>query len=155
MFYSSITTFPLLVTAVFWGTMNSGWPDGRFEQWVIVSVHGLNSFFALTEIVLPATAPLPFTHLAAALAVMSLYLALAYMTRYTQGWYVYEWLNPVHGNASIILHMLWYAVGMVIIFFLVHGAMKAPLYLRSKFGQGRSHSESNRQPETHNFQQHV
>jgi hypothetical protein len=63
------------------GTMNSGLPDGRFEQWVIVSVHGLNSFFALTEIVLPVTAPLPFTHLVAALVVMSLYLALAYMTR--------------------------------------------------------------------------
>jgi hypothetical protein len=96
-YYSGVTSFPFLVTLVFWGTMNSGWPAGRFEQWINISVHGLNSVFAATEIVLPATAPPPITHLSIVLLVLSVYLGLAYLTRYTQGFYVYEWMNPVHG----------------------------------------------------------
>jgi hypothetical protein len=137
-YYSSITSFPFLVTIIFWGTMNSGWPTGRFEQWVIISVHGLNSVFAITEIVLPATAPLPFTHLLVLLGVLSAYLGLAYLTRYTQNWYVYEWLNPAHGNASIVLHVLGYAGAMVAIFFVVHYAIVARNMLATRLEARRS-----------------
>ncbi|KAF2031637.1 hypothetical protein EK21DRAFT_110763 [Setomelanomma holmii] len=123
LFYSSVTSFPFLVTIVFWGTMNSGWPAGRFEQWINISVHGLNSVFAITEIVLPVTAPPPITHLSIVLLVLSVYLGLAYLTRYTQGFYVYEWMNPAHGNVSVILHVLGYAGGMITIFFIVRYAI--------------------------------
>jgi hypothetical protein len=123
LYYSTITTFPILVTVVFWGTMNSGWPVGRFEQWVNISVHGLNSIFAVTELMLSATAPPPVTHLSFLLLVLSGYLGLAYLTQYTQGFYVYEWMNPAHGVASILLHVVGYAGGMVIIFFLVRYAI--------------------------------
>lgn len=122
-YYSCTTSFPFLVTIVFWGTMNSGWPAGRFEQWINISVHGLNSVFAITEIVLPATAPPPITHLSVVLLVLSVYLGLAYLTRYTQGFYVYEWMNPAHGNVSVILHVLGYAGGMITIFFIVRYAI--------------------------------
>lgn len=118
MYYSTITSFPFLVTIVFWGTMNSGWPSGRFEQWINISVHGLNSVFAAAEIILPATEPLPWNHLSVVLGVLSIYLGLAYLTRYTQGFYVYEWMNPAHGNVSIILHVLGYAGGMITLFCL-------------------------------------
>jgi hypothetical protein len=123
LYYSCITSFPFLVTIVFWGTMNSGWPAGRFEQWINISVHGLNSVFAITEIVLPATAPPPVTHLSVVLLVLSVYLGLAYLTRYTQGFYVYEWMNPAHGNASVILHVLGYAGAMAAIFVIVRYAI--------------------------------
>ena len=119
LYYSSITSFPFLVTIVFWGTMNSGWPPGRFEQWINISVHGLNNVFAIVEILLPATSPPPITHLSIVLLFLSIYLGLAYLTRYTQGFYVYEWMNPAHGNASIILHVLGYAGGMLAIFVMV------------------------------------
>lgn len=119
LFYSTVTSFPFLVTIVFWGTMNSGWPAGRFEQWINISVHGLNSVFAIVEIILPATAAPPLTHLSVVLLILSIYLGLAYLTRYTQGFYVYEWMNPAHGNASIILHVLGYAGGMLAIFLVV------------------------------------
>lgn len=118
LYYSSITTFPFLVTIVFWGTMNSGWPTGRFEQWINISVHGLNSLFAIVEILLPATEPQPWNHLSVVLLVLSAYLGLAYLTRETQGFFVYEWMNPAHGNVSIILHILGYAAGMIGLFVL-------------------------------------
>jgi hypothetical protein len=141
MYYSSITSFPFLVTLIFWGTMNSGWPAGRFEQWIIISVHGLNSIFAITEIVLPATAPLPCTHLVVLLGVLSVYLGLAYLTRYTQGWYVYEWLNPEHGYTSIVLHVLGYAGAMAAIFFVVRYAIVARNMFAERLEAGRSRTK--------------
>ena len=124
LYYSCVTSMTFLVTIVFWGTMNSGWPTGRFEQWINLSVHGVNSFFAVVEVLLPATDAPPFWHLLVVLLVLAVYLGLAYLTRYTQGFYVYEWMNPAHGNASIILHVLGYALGMIAIFFLVSGAIR-------------------------------
>jgi hypothetical protein len=132
LYYSSVTSFPFLVTIVFWGTMNSGWPAGRFEQWINISVHGLNSVFAITEIVLPATAPPPITHLSVVLLVLSVYLGLAYLTHYTQGFYVYEWMNPAHGKASIVLHVAGYAGAMIAIFFLVRCTIIARNMLAAK-----------------------
>lgn len=138
LYYSSITSFPFLVTIVFWCTMNSGWPAGRFEQWINISVHGLNSVFAITEIVLPATAPPPIVHLSIILLVLSVYLGLAYLTRYTQGFYVYEWMNPAHGRASIVLHVVGYAGAMVILFLAMRYAMIARNMLAAKMETPRS-----------------
>ena len=121
LWYTTVTTYPFLVSIVFWCTMYSGpWPTGRYEQWLNLSVHGLNSLFALIEIILPATQRPPIAHLAVLLVVLSLYLGLAYLTKATQDFYVYEWLNPAHGNLSIIIHILGYAGGVSCIFAL-HG----------------------------------
>jgi hypothetical protein len=137
LYYSSVTSMPFLVTIVFWGTMNSGWPAGRFEQWMNLSVHGLNSVFAIVEIVLPATEAPPVSHLSVVLLVLSVYLGLAYLTRYTQGFYVYEWMNPAHGNVSIILHILGYAGGIITIFFLVSGAIRLRNMLTRRLSEGK------------------
>jgi hypothetical protein len=137
-YYSGVTSSPFLVTLVFWGTMNSGWPAGRFEQWINISVHGLNSVFAVTEIVLPATAPPPITHLSIVLLVLSVYLGLAYLTHYTQGFYVYEWMNPAHGKASIVLHVVGYAGAMIAIFFIVRYAIIARNMVAAKIETRRS-----------------
>ncbi|KAF9701078.1 hypothetical protein EKO04_000360 [Ascochyta lentis] len=137
LYYSCVTSMPFLVTIVFWGTMNSGWPAGRFEQWMNLSVHGLNSVFAAVEIVLSATDAPPFSHLSVVLLVLSAYLGLAYLTRHTQGFYVYEWMNPAHGNVSIVLHVLGYAAGMVTIFLLVSGVIRLRNLLAARLGQGK------------------
>ncbi|KAF2854991.1 hypothetical protein T440DRAFT_504498 [Plenodomus tracheiphilus IPT5] len=134
LYYSSITSFPLLVTLVFWATMNSGWPAGRFEQWINLSVHGLNSVFAITEIVVPATDPLPWSHLSVVLLVLSGYLGLAYLTRATQGFYVYEWMNPAHGVASIVLHVVGYAGSMIALFVVVRYAVVVRNMLARRVG---------------------
>jgi hypothetical protein len=138
LYYTCITTFPFLVTIVFWSTMNSGWPPGRFEQWINISVHGLNSVFAITEIVLPATEAPPVTHLSVVLLVLSVYLGLAYVTWYTQGFYVYEWMNPAHGTASVVLHVLGYAGTMVVIFVIVRYAIVARNTVAKRMGLVRN-----------------
>ena len=120
--------------------MNSGWPVGRFEQWINISVHGLNSVFAAAEIILSATEPLPWHHLSIVLAVLSTYLGLAYLTRYTQEFYVYEWMNPAHGNVSIVLHVLGYAGGMIALFVLARYAISARNLLAQRL-QGQDKTE--------------
>ncbi|KAJ4369965.1 hypothetical protein N0V83_005729 [Neocucurbitaria cava] len=137
MFYSSVVSFPFLVTIVFWGTMNSGWPSGRFEQWINISVHALNSVFAVVEIILPATQPPPWTHLSVVLGVLSAYLGLAYLTRETQGFYVYEWMNPAHGKWSIVLHIAGYAGGMVVLFVMARYAIVARNVVAERMGMMR------------------
>ncbi|KAF1923737.1 uncharacterized protein M421DRAFT_104194 [Didymella exigua CBS 183.55] len=137
LYYSCITCMPFLVNIVFGGTMNSGWPFGRFEQWMNPSVHGLNSMFAVVEILLSATEAPPVLHLSVILLIMSVYLGLAYLTRYTQGLYVYEWLKPAHGIASIILHVLGYAAGRIAIFFLASGAIRLRNILARRLSEGK------------------
>ncbi|KAF2261268.1 hypothetical protein CC78DRAFT_555180 [Lojkania enalia] len=129
-YYTTITCFPFLVSIVFWGTMYSGpWPRGRFEQWINISIHGLNSLFAIIEIMLPATIPFPWTHISVLLIVLSLYLGLAYLTRWTGGFYVYEWMNPAHGTVSIVLHIVCYTAGIIILFSFVQGSIMSRNYL--------------------------
>jgi len=121
-YYTTMTCFPFLVSIVFWATMYSGpWPKQRFVQWINLSVHALNSIFAVTEIVLPATDPAPWTHLFVLLLILSAYLGLAYLTKATGGFYVYEWMNPAHGSMNIVVHILCYTLGIISIFFLVQG----------------------------------
>ena len=133
-YYTTATSFPFLVSVVFWATMYAGpWSAlGRFEQWINTSVHGLNSLFAIIEIIFPATEPPPWSHLSILLLVLSLYLGLAYLTRWTGGFYVYEWMDPAHGNASIIVHILCYSVGIISIFALVRGAILLRIYVTNK-----------------------
>lgn len=150
LYYSTITTFPFLVTVVFWGTMNSGWPAGRFEQWINISVHGLNSVFAIVEIILPATQPQPWNHLSIVLAVLSAYLGLAYLTRETQGFYVYEWMNPAHGNASIVLHIAGYAGAMVLSFILSRFAIVARNNVAKKFGLSKENGKFGKEMDSDN-----
>jgi hypothetical protein len=88
--------------------------------------------FAITEIVLPATEPLSWNHLSVVLGVLSIYLGLAYLTRYTQGFYVYEWMNLAHGTISIVLYILRYADGMVALFVMARYAILARKILANR-----------------------
>jgi hypothetical protein len=81
--------------------------------------------FTITEIVLPATEPLPWNHLSVVLGVLSIYLGLAYLTRYTQGFYVYEWMSPAYRTISIVLHVLGYAGGIIALFVMTRYAILA------------------------------
>ncbi|KAK4496471.1 hypothetical protein PRZ48_012451 [Zasmidium cellare] len=129
LFYSTIVTFPFLVTIAYWGTLwGRVWIKQRYVEWLNLTVHALNSVFALEEIILPATSPPPPTHLSVVLLILSLYLGLAYLTKATQDWYVYEWMNPAHGDLSIVLHVFSYAAVMIAIFVAVWGG----IWLRKK-----------------------
>ena len=133
--YTTVTTFPFLVSAVFWGTMMGAWPKGTYEKWLNLSVHGLNSLFALIEICIPATQRPPVAHLSVLLMLLSLYLGLAYLTKLTQDFYVYEWLNPSHGHWSIIFHIMGYTGGILVIFLLQNLMLEGKQCLTRRFSK--------------------
>lgn len=124
-FYTTVTTFPFLVTLIYWITMyvhGLGFPT-TFMRWGMISVHGINSFFAIVEIILPSTPTAPPLHLAYLLVILSLYLGLAYLSKVTIGIYVYLWLDPQFGWQQILAHVAAYGGAMVIIFICVQGCI--------------------------------
>ncbi|KAJ6011514.1 hypothetical protein N7451_002926 [Penicillium sp. IBT 35674x] len=102
--YASITTYPFLVTIVFWGLLfKPPFYKITFLGWSNISQHGLNSFYALLEIFLPATAPHPWIGVPVLILVLLFYLCVAYITYYDQGWWTYSFLNTEHGKKSGIV----------------------------------------------------
>lgn len=109
-FYSSITTFPFVVTSkfvlcmrareelisvvVFWSLLAYGALSTRFNTWVNISEHGLNSFLAFAEIVLTRATPSPWINLVMVIVLIALYLALAELVHAAAGYYVYDFLDP-------------------------------------------------------------
>ncbi|KAG6888357.1 hypothetical protein C0995_009050 [Termitomyces sp. Mi166 len=91
----TITTFPIVVTVVFWALLAS--PE-IFEDaetaWSNISVHILNLVFALAEVLLTNIPPAPWLALPFTILLLACYLALAYVTYANQGFYPYEFLDP-------------------------------------------------------------
>ena len=79
---------------VFWTVLASGALDSSFSAWSNISEHALNTFFALSELLIPRTRPSPWINLPVVIVLLALYLALAELTYATQGWYVYLFLDP-------------------------------------------------------------
>lgn len=122
LFYSSIVTYPFLVTIVYWGVLYKGpWFSVEFTAFSNVSQHGLNSLFALFEVFVPRTNPPLWVHIPFLIFILALYLALAYITVETEGFYVYNFLNyrKVGGRGIVAAYIIGIAVGIVIIFCLV------------------------------------
>ena len=108
--------------------------------------------FALTEIFLPATLPPAPLHLLFLALLLALYLALAYITYATQGFYVYNFLNPVQGAGRTAGYILGILIAECLIFGLVWGAIWTRVWLTERVlsmeaklttaaGMGRSENE--------------
>lgn len=99
------------------------WPSrNQFKSSLItsqVSRHGLNSLFALLEIVLPTTNPPPFLHLLFLVIILALYLGLAYLTFATQGFYTYNFLDPANGQGRVAAYCFGNLAAVIIIFIVV------------------------------------
>ena len=97
--HSTIVTFPIIVTAVFWSLLSS--PDTlatRYSAWANISEHALNTAFAGLEICFTSVAPalprrphsgvaLPWVHLPFLIGLLACYLGVAYITSATQHFY--------------------------------------------------------------------
>jgi len=79
---------------VFWALLSKGALRSQFSTWSNILEHALNSVFALSEVVLSRTKPSPWINLIVVIILLALYLALAEITYATQGWYVYQFLDP-------------------------------------------------------------
>jgi hypothetical protein len=90
-----------------------------FDKWSMVSIHGLNSLFALLEIILLRTSIPPYIHLGCLCLILSLYLALIYISYAMAHFYPYEWYDPRAGWKNIFEHVVGYAATIVIVFHVV------------------------------------
>lgn len=129
LFYTSVVTFPFLVTVVYWAVLyEAPWFPREFDAWHNVSQHALNSLFALFELVVPRTAPPPPVHVVWLLALLLGYLAVAYITLADQHFYTYSFLDhdAVGGRGYVAAYVVGIAVGIVVIF----GVVYALIFLR-------------------------
>lgn len=139
LFYTTITTFPFLVTLVYWISMyvhGDGFPT-TFTRWGMISVHGINSFFALFEMIVPVTSAPPLVHLACLMIIMTLYLGIAYLSKLTTGIYVYLWLDPQHGWPQIIGHIAGYGALLIIIFVVMVGIIRGRMAVTDRWFGGK------------------
>lgn len=123
LFYTTVVTFPFLVTIVYWAVLFEGpWYEVEFDAWHNVSQHGLNSAFALFEVLVARTGPMPWIHLVWLILILLGYLAVAYITWAAQGWYTYSFLNPaIHGRGYVAAYIIGIAVGIGLVFLVVYG----------------------------------
>ncbi|KAH8682162.1 hypothetical protein BX600DRAFT_35208 [Xylariales sp. PMI_506] len=148
-YYSTITSYPFLVTIVYWGilyTYGSAWFPTKFMAWSNISEHGFNSLFALSELFLTRTEPAPWVHLAFLIVVLALYLALAYVTLASEGWYVYSFLNPsVAKHGLVAAYVFGIAIAICIIFSIRQGLVWTRRWLTErKLGMEGKYAASDR-----------
>ena len=89
-------------------------------MWSNVSQHALNSVFALFEITIPRTDPLPFLHAVAIVVILGLYLGVAYITHDDDHFYVYDFLNvQEHGRGMVAGYIIGILVGAIVLFLII------------------------------------
>jgi len=145
LFWSTIITYPFLVTIVYWAILYPGNPfTTTFGLWSNVSQHGINSAFALFELFMTRINPAPWIHLLWLLILLACYCGLAYVTYATKHYYVYNFLNPTPrlevngtnvggwGKGGVVGVVLGIAAAIVIIFCLAKGLAKARKWTTEK-----------------------
>lgn len=131
-YHTTVTTYPFIVTAVYWGVLYGGGWFGHdvFAAWSNTSQHALNSGFALFEILLTRAPPAPWVHAPWLVVVLALYLSLAYLTHYTKGFYTYSFLDiQAQGSAITAAWIVAIAVAGVVVYCVVRGLVVVRLWL--------------------------
>ncbi|KAI6121281.1 hypothetical protein F5141DRAFT_1089148 [Pisolithus sp. B1] len=134
--YTSIVVYPIIVTIVFWALLSSPQTlEGTFNAWSNISRHILNSVFAIFEITCTNVSPPPWSHLGPVFIVLALYLGVAYITRATQGFYTYSFLDPGSHPGLVAAYVFGIAVGYCIVFAVVKGVITLRCWLsRRRWG---------------------
>lgn len=125
------------MTIVYWGLLyGPDWFPTVYQAWSNISQHGINSAFALFEIVVPRTSPAPLVHMAWLIVILALYLALAYVTHATKGFYTYGFLDPEkQRNGLVAAYVFGIAIAILLIYWIVWGLIWVRRWLtESKLG---------------------
>ncbi|KAG7444096.1 uncharacterized protein BT62DRAFT_900955 [Guyanagaster necrorhizus] len=122
--HSTVVTFPFVVTITFWVLLSSPSTfSSTFDTWSNISVHALNSLYALFEVLLANTPPPPPIFLLANIVLLGAYLGVAYITHATQGFYTYDFLDPQQQGSFLAAYIVGIAVGYIVAFGVVFGIM--------------------------------
>jgi uncharacterized membrane protein len=133
MFYSTVVIYPWIVTAVYWGILASNGFPTTFSLWSNTSQHALNSAYAFFEIVFPRTEPIPFFNIIPIIILLALYLALAYVTFATQGFYTYGFLDLRNNSSGIVAaYIIGILVAAIVIFLIVRYLILLRVWITEK-----------------------
>jgi hypothetical protein len=100
--------------------------------WSNVSLHMLNSVYALFEIFLTDSPPVPWLMLPVCILVLGGYVGVAYITHLTQQFYPYPFLDPSTHRKTLPLYIIGIALGQCIIFCLIKFLMYGRYRLTNK-----------------------
>ncbi|KAJ7615541.1 hypothetical protein FB45DRAFT_841989 [Roridomyces roridus] len=119
---STIVSFPFITTIVFWSLLSSGDTfSTTFSAWSNISIHALNTPFALFDLLFTNVPPAPWLALPIHILFLACYLGVAYITHHTQGFYVYSFLDPQEQGALLAAYVIGIAAGGIILFSLSRG----------------------------------
>jgi hypothetical protein len=109
-----------MFTVVFWALIFDYFED-RFDTWSNISIHGLNSAFALFELVFTRGDTLPWIHLLFIIIFLALYVGVAYITVASGGFYVYTFLNEHNkgGRGRVAAYVFGILALAIIVFIIV------------------------------------
>jgi hypothetical protein len=156
-YYTTVTTFPPLVTIVYWVLLyKAPWFPEEFNAWSNVSQHGLNSLFALFEIIVPRTAMPYWIHMLWLTIILGLYLGVAYITRATKGFYTYSFLDPGNGGSGKVAAYVWgIEAAILVVYLIVKGLIalrlwitESKLHMDGKFANRRSWRDGDAEMQT-------
>ncbi|KAF8123094.1 hypothetical protein EV363DRAFT_1548903, partial [Boletus edulis] len=123
--YSTVTVFPIIVTAVYWTLIANSTTFttclSAIPGWSNISKHAMNTFFALFEIVAHG-GPSPWMHLIPLIVILTCYVAVAYITRATEGFYGTLFLShPTQEGGLLAAYIIGIALGCCVVFCVVKG----------------------------------
>ncbi|KAJ4464046.1 hypothetical protein C8R41DRAFT_783209 [Lentinula lateritia] len=127
---TTIISYPILVTIVFWALLASPAVfSTKFGTWSNISIHVLNTAWSLFEMIGTNTPPPRWSMLPCMIIILALYLALAYVTHATQGFYPYSFLNPSTSHSLLAGYIIGIAIAACIVFTLA----KTIMWARTRF----------------------
>lgn len=95
-------------------------------------MHALNSVWALFELIIPRTERPLWIHLPFLILFLALYLALAYVTKATQNFYTYGFLDPAGGTGTLVGYVFGILAGICVLFVIVWLLVWLRLWLTEK-----------------------
>ncbi|KAJ3758344.1 hypothetical protein EV360DRAFT_44135 [Lentinula raphanica] len=124
MLESTVVSYPILVTVVFWALLASPTVfSTKFNAWSNLSLHILNSVWSLFEMI-GTNSPAPrWCMLPCMIIILALYLAVAYITHATQGFYPYSFLDPSTSHSLLAGYIVGIGVAACIVFSLAKTIM--------------------------------
>ena len=107
-----------------------------------ISQHGLIALFALFEIILSTAPPHPLLHIPFLVLILLGYLAVAYITHYTQGFYTYSFFDP-GPNHEHNGKVVGYIFGILVAILVIYGGSWLAIWTRRKLcGGGASATDA-------------
>lgn len=105
--------------------------------WSNISIHAMNCVFALFELTLTNAGPQPWAHIPFLIIFLALYLAVAYITHATQGFYTYTFLDPQKEGSLLAAYIVGIAVGCAVVFSIAKGVQHLRCWIVRRYGRRR------------------